>query len=497
MELNQENTISAYWTTYKNLLPETVADSFETDKLIHLRVELPETLRKLSKMNVNNAALLLSVSLSKLFALSGIRENVSCAVGNRFIPLPDCGNLNTGDAAKFVLKHFREHLNHLPLPDFQPCLVNFYQDEPSRSSHINFKLNENLTHSEVSLPANFRDFTELICPEVFNLLACIGTDNNYRVSESIHQAYISLSRKRLPEIVRNIWLEIHPFPLLPEKSYLENGGDSIQAIRLLSRLQREGYASDLSSLLNAPRISDWKIEYKGKNAEELFEKILSYPLSATQKLIWEDWSARNQKHIYHEQFLFKLEKCPATEILKEAYNIIWQKYPQLRVSIQSENKGFIQTVQETEADFRCLSADDIDTVLKEDLNEGFRNQLMRCLFIESKGEKYILWSHHHVLLDGWSVGKLISEFIELIEKDLPKTAASPNYQQILVKKETSRTAVAAADYWEDFFRKRTTLSLPKYSAENGIYSEFSAAIENFDTFKTAAEAAKEIGRAHV
>ena len=459
------------------------------DKIMLTSIELPETLRRLSKMNWHNATLLTAAAVSKIIQGSDICENVSFSIATKSIPLPNAHNQSIAEFAKSLLSHFREHLNHLPAPDFEASFINFYAEEPNKKSLLNFKLNESLSSLEALIPKNFQHFTKLLFSEAFNLLETIGTNQQFNFSDSLSLEFRTIARNSLPEIVQTIWPEIHKFPLHTDKSYIENGGDSIQAIRLLSYLQREGYFADLSSLFDTPRMSDWKIEYRGKQTAIAMEKLSTYPLSATQQLIWSDWSAVRQQHIYHEQFLFKLEICPETEILKAAYQQIWEKYPQLRVNISLENGSFVQTVQDCEADFRIFHDNEVQTLLEADLKEGFDKTLMRCSFIASNDEKHLLWSHHHVLLDGWSVGKLIAEFIEIIEKDLPESAELPNHQQLLVEKEKSMQNADDAVYWENFFRDRTALSLPKQSTENGIYAEFTDRVKDSAAYKNAAEKA--------
>lgn len=488
MELKSNNN-SGYWLAYKDLFPNSSTESFYTEKQFRDKIELPESLRRLSKMNIHNAGLLLAVSISKTFSSCNISGNVSIELGSQFIPLPDCSKQGLGEAAKNVLSHFRQHLNELPAFEFEASLINFYQNEANKKSVLNFKIDESISKLEVLIPLNFQGFLHQLCKNAFDLLETIGTEKEIIFSDALLKEYKSISRNKLPEIVQICWPEIHSFPLRPDKSYIENGGDSIQAIRFLSRLQREGYFADLSSLFDARRMLDWKIEYRGISNTRSVENVSSYPLSAMQHLIWEDWSALNQQHIYHEQFLFKLDKCPSPEILKAAYEHIWKKYPQLRVNIRFEENAYLQSVQENEADFRILMTKDIDEILKADLSEAFEKSLMRCTFIDTNDDKYLLWSHHHVLLDGWSVGKLIAEFIELIEHDLPKLTISLNHQQILVSRENSKKTEKDAVYWEHFFSDKTALTLPKQSAENGKYEIFTAKLDDIKAFRSVSETA--------
>src|SRR5205823_3696406 len=59
----------------------------------------------------------------------------------------------------------------------------------------------------------------------------------------------------------------------------------------------------------------------------------------------------------------------------------------------------------------------LETFLDTDRRRGFdptRAPLMRLTLIDaSADESYFVWSHHHLLLDGWSVSLLMKEVSEL------------------------------------------------------------------------------------
>ena len=118
MELKSNNN-SGYWLAYRDLIPNSSTESFYTEKQIRDNIVLPESLRRLSKMNIHNAGLLLAVSISKTFSSCNISEKVSMELGSQFIPLPDCSKQGLGEAAKNVLSHFRQHLNELPALEFE------------------------------------------------------------------------------------------------------------------------------------------------------------------------------------------------------------------------------------------------------------------------------------------------------------------------------------------------------------------------------------------
>ena len=53
--------------------------------------------------------------------------------------------------------------------------------------------------------------------------------------------------------------------------------------------------------------------------------------------------------------------------------------------------------------------------------------LMRVSLFKTADEKYVcVWSHHHILMDGWCLGIVLQEFMHMyraIESDSPVTLA--------------------------------------------------------------------------
>ena len=467
-ELLKIDAYISYWQEYKSLLKEPSQESYFTDSYIETGISVPESVLNFSKANVHNARILIAAAISKVFDLFEITEQVSVALGQQAIPLIKTEKLSLADSAKAVLSHFKSHLNHLPAPEFYPAFVCIAQNEIQKKVLINLSLNESVSEIRAYIPTSFQSFTGLLLQESFKMIEQIRNVNDYEPSVEIKNSFDALNRSQLPEIVYSIWAEIHPLPLHPDKSYLENGADSIQAIRFLSRLQKEGYKVELTSLLEARKMAEWQPEFIGIPISEPDnqDNYEAYPLSLNQQIIWNDWAGYHQHQIYHEQFLFKLSTCPDVSLLQDAFQHIWLKYPQLSISIHAADDGYRQKVQNRDCDFRILTADDISLALEEDLMEGFSKNLMRCTFISCKGEKYLLWSHHHVILDGWSVGKLIAEFILLIENGIPQLQKAVNHQHLLVLRESKLLKKDTQTYWKHFFNGRTAVSLTKQRSDN-------------------------------
>ncbi len=94
--------------------------------------------------------------------------------------------------------------------------------------------------------------------------------------------------------------------------------------------------------------------------------------------------------------------------------------------------------------------------LTADRSKGFlldEAPLMRVTAIkEAEGETRIIWTHHHILLDGWSVSLVFSEVMEVYLKmikgellNLPKSLPYKKYIQWINKQDQSQ----AEEFWKE------------------------------------------------
>ncbi|MCP4221618.1 MAG: non-ribosomal peptide synthase, partial [bacterium] len=110
----------------------------------------------------------------------------------------------------------------------------------------------------------------------------------------------------------------------------------------------------------------------------------------------------------------------------EAFKCLIQKYDILRTTFAyKKTKRPLQVVMKDRKttvhfkDISHLSQQEVDeymeTYTREDRTKGFdltRDILMRlALFKTGKESWYLVWSFHHILMDGWCIGILIREFI--------------------------------------------------------------------------------------
>lgn len=151
--------------------------------------------------------------------------------------------------------------------------------------------------------------------------------------------------------------------------------------------------------------------------------------------------ASSQESTYFEQFCIQLKGPLEIPILEMAWQAVIQSYPSLRSCFHWQFSEFVQIVFKDipfHIEHHALavnnsSAFDLATFLSNDKRCGFdlsKAPLMRVSVVDiSANQQWLVWSYHHILLDGWSVplvlNSLFENYVSLIEgKNLSKQTNS-------------------------------------------------------------------------
>ena len=106
---------------------------------------------------------------------------------------------------------------------------------------------------------------------------------------------------------------------------------------------------------------------------------------------------------------------------------------------------------------------------ERDRLKGFdlqKDMLMRVSLFKTADEKYVcVWSHHHILMDGWCLGIVLQEFMHMyraIESGSPVTLAPAKPYSTYITWLTDQDKDAASEYWKGYLAGCETPSgLPK------------------------------------
>ncbi|AUX29427.1 MULTISPECIES: non-ribosomal peptide synthase/polyketide synthase [Sorangium] len=173
---------------------------------------------------------------------------------------------------------------------------------------------------------------------------------------------------------------------------------------------------------------------RGRDVEDV------YPLSGLQHGLLYHTLRDPASGMYVEQLTFRIDAGLDVEALHAAWQQVVDRHPILRTGFVWE--GLDEPVQVvrtgvvlpwSELDLRGLTAEEqeerLDALLAEDRARGFelaRAPLARSALLRLTEDAYqLVWSYHHLLLDGWSTALLFKELLACYEAARRREAARP------------------------------------------------------------------------
>src|SRR5690606_18071525 len=255
----------------------------------------------------------------------------------------------------------------------------------------------------------------------------------------------------------------------------------------------DSYKSHLTRLITdlgttqARYLTPSDLSYKGLsiesvcvlNSENNLEDV--YKLSPLQQGIYYHWLSDRSSFSYFEQLSYRLKGSELViENLKGAYDLFVARHGILRTSFTIDLSDCpLQIVRKTvpsnfsyeslpigldrrEQEAYIEKKKDQDKVDGFDLS-GFSQIRLKVLELEP-GEYEFIWSHHHILLDGWCTSILINDFNKILRSiqqnkavDLPIPQPYSRYIQWLERVDTE----VSMNYWKEYlFDYSTRTSIP-------------------------------------
>jgi natural product biosynthesis luciferase-like monooxygenase protein len=275
-------------------------------------------------------------------------------------------------------------------------------------------------------------------------------------------------------------------------NFFELGGDSIQAIQLSTRLQRAGLRvtsaqlfahqtpAELAAVVGpreapreqapasiAPQEPLTQLEVSALERlvgqSGLAEDVL--PLGHTQQGILFHVLDHPDSQLYLEQLGLELHGPLEATLLTRAWERVVQLHPALRASFHWRDlREPLQVLhRRVELPFTLLDWSDSEPgtwserfreLGEAELRRGFeltRAPLMRLVLVRlAPGHHYLLWSAHHLLLDGWSYSLILQQVLDVYtalvegrELALDKTPSYRDYLAWMKAQEVSK----AEQYW--------------------------------------------------
>nr|WP_283746656.1 non-ribosomal peptide synthetase [Bacillus cereus] len=167
-------------------------------------------------------------------------------------------------------------------------------------------------------------------------------------------------------------------------------------------------------------------EIKEKYNGFIIEKI--YPLANMQKgMLFHALEDKNSS-MYFEQIVMDIKGTVDVDILEKSFNTIMRRHEILRAAFEYElvEEPRHVILQDRKVGFKHYDIQDesieqktkfIENYLQNDKQKGFNlseDTLMRISLIQMNQDSYkLVWSHHHILLDGWCLGIILGELFDV------------------------------------------------------------------------------------
>ncbi|MGB8193182.1 MAG: amino acid adenylation domain-containing protein [Chitinophagaceae bacterium] len=211
-----------------------------------------------------------------------------------------------------------------------------------------------------------------------------------------------------------------------------------------------------------------------------------YPLSPLQEGFFFHGLNNKASGAYFIQVNYRLHGIMEPAYVQQALNMLAERYEVLRTSfvLQGLKKAYQVVLKERPPGFYfedisdCADKDAyLQQARQKDKQRSFdltHDPLMRVLLFKIAESEYeFIWSHHHIIMDGWCTGIVIREFRQIYESLqkgikplLPPVAQYGEFIKWLEK----RDAQASAGYWNQYlqgYESRATIGLPDSKKPEG------------------------------
>ncbi|QNN43948.1 amino acid adenylation domain-containing protein [Pedobacter roseus] len=230
------------------------------------------------------------------------------------------------------------------------------------------------------------------------------------------------------------------------------------------------------------------LTFKGLEIEDVLKLDSSvgledvYPLSPLQQGLYYHWASSPTSEVYFEQMSYRVEGLLDVDKIESSYRSLVSRHAVLRtfftqdygdrllqVVARSFSGGFSYIDASGDPHFSISDFKEGDRSLGFDLHQG--SQMRLSVVFLGDGRYEFVWSHHHILMDGWCVGILIKEFFGFYYNSLegmPTELGRPHLYSRYIEWLGAVDEKKSLGYWTDYLNGYNTLSvLPKSKKGNG------------------------------
>jgi amino acid adenylation domain-containing protein len=444
----------------------------------------------------------------------------------KFIPdpfskIPGVRLYKTGDLARYLpdgnieylgridyqvkLRGFRIELGEIEAvleqhPAVSQCVVMMREDIPGNQCLVAYVAAENVASDELRQHLRHK-LPEHMIPGAFVILDSLPLTFNGKVNRLALPAptrqqleennYLTLTP--IQEILAGIWSEILAIkPIGLHDNFFELGGHSLVATRVISQIRKVFQIElPLRCVFESPTIAKLAAEIeKFTKADcsvklpriQVISRTDKIPLSYAQQRLWYFYQLEPNNTAYNMCNAVRIIGSLNVPALEQSLNEIIRRHEILRTNFVLERGQPIQVIAPSlnlelpVIDLRQLSKavreQTVENLVNQETEKPFRldtDPLLRVTLLHLEENEYVLlFTMHHIISDGWSMGVLIQELASLYQANsLCKPSSLPQlpiqyadfaiWQRQWLQGEFLDKLLA---YWKQQLQNLPTLKLP-------------------------------------
>lgn len=305
-------------------------------------------------------------------------------------------------------------------------------------------------------------------------------------------------RTETEETLLRIWREVLEVQQLSvTDNFFRVGGDSIQSIVIVAKAREAGLVLGLTDLFEYQTIELLARHIKAADtADQAPAPQATYPASLPLNRQQTAFLLHALQHEEDQGFLqlqFQLHGPVNSERMREAWLHVQRAHPALRTAFRWENETQPQQHIEAEAPlhWQQLTANELANYLEQDRAQPLelsQHGFSRFALVQHHETRYTLvWTTHHILLDGWSAGIVFREalatYASLEAGQTPTLSPAPG-PSALAAWLAEQNQAEALEFWREMLGNG---SAPLLSEANTANPHF-----NDNVFALSAEATQQL-----
>lgn len=216
-------------------------------------------------------------------------------------------------------------------------------------------------------------------------------------------------------------------------NFFDLNGDSIKAIQIVSYLRKLNVALEIKHIFEYQTVFEladvicYIEEENNPSYEDVSPQTIKIPITPSQErmLFYSLFYKENQP--FFQQCIFKIKGCLSVDLLIQCVKQLPEYYEVFKTSFTYEDlKNPCQIIREDLVipcfyeDLSMLTDNEkkqqFEEYVKADKKKGFslKNDSLNRFNIFKMDENIyqVLWSYHHIILDGWSIGNVVTRLFD-------------------------------------------------------------------------------------